>query len=207
MNNEKPITSRELIKRCGGDPDAPFEVGPFPPEMRQSPPADAHLGCAECGEEVTVPVDQEHCPLCGAGLWEEDAPADWAINAERAAAEAYASHMGDPDGKDDTHAARMAAAEAIEGHARAAGLCPPEREVELLAEIARAWNERDGEKRQRIGLQKALEEAARVAWETLYPSNPESDWSQYACDKARHARAVCKAIRALATKDGDTSHD
>lgn len=28
-------TSAELIRRCGGDPDAPFERGPFPPEMRQ----------------------------------------------------------------------------------------------------------------------------------------------------------------------------
>lgn len=31
------ITSAELIRRCGGDPTAPFVVGPFPPEMRQMP--------------------------------------------------------------------------------------------------------------------------------------------------------------------------
>lgn len=33
----QPISSRDLIKNCGGDPDAPFERGPFPPEERMMP--------------------------------------------------------------------------------------------------------------------------------------------------------------------------
>lgn len=48
---------------------------------------------------------------------DEREPAAWAVAAEKAASEAYAQHMGDPDGRDDTHAARSAAALAIEQHA------------------------------------------------------------------------------------------
>jgi hypothetical protein len=32
------ISSAELVRRCGGDPDAPFVRGPFPPEMREPSP-------------------------------------------------------------------------------------------------------------------------------------------------------------------------
>jgi len=32
----------------------------------------ATVGCEGCNNEVTVPVDQSHCPICGAMLWEDD---------------------------------------------------------------------------------------------------------------------------------------
>ena len=51
---------------------------------------------------------------------EDNEPAAWAVRAERAAAEAYAQHMGDPDGNDDWRAAQDAAARAIEAAARKA---------------------------------------------------------------------------------------
>jgi hypothetical protein len=51
-------------------------------------------------------------------------PAAWAIAAERAASDAYAQWMGDPDGHDDGHSARLAAALAIEDHALAAFPAP-----------------------------------------------------------------------------------
>jgi ribosomal protein S27E len=32
----------------------------------------AHVGCENCELEVTVPVTQDNCPMCGAPLWEDD---------------------------------------------------------------------------------------------------------------------------------------
>jgi len=50
----------------------------------------------------------------------EDAPSAWAVEAEKAASDAYAANMGDPDGNDDTAAAKSDAALAIERIARRA---------------------------------------------------------------------------------------
>lgn len=50
----------------------------------------------------------------------EGGASEWAVAAERAAADAYSMYMGAPDGRDDLYAARQAAADAIEKHALAA---------------------------------------------------------------------------------------
>jgi hypothetical protein len=71
---------------------------------------------------------------------DDDEPAGWAVAAERAAMEAYASYMGDPDGRDDTHSAQRAAAKAIEKHVLAALSSQPEErggDVLLLLNEAR----------------------------------------------------------------------
>lgn len=44
------------------------------------------------------------------------------------------------------------------------------------------------------GYAEGMEAAAKIAFYALYPRNPEEDWTQYACDKARHARHVRDAI-------------
>ncbi|MBB5725030.1 hypothetical protein FHS97_000938 [Sphingomonas endophytica] len=74
---------------------------------------------------------------------DDDKPAAWAVAAERAAQEAYAQHMGDPDGKDDCRTASGAAARTIERHAIAA-LSPQGLDavtVERCAQMAEGFND------------------------------------------------------------------
>ena len=85
-------------------------------------------------------------PTTGASAPGEAQPAQWAVEAERAAAEAYAQNMGDPDGKDETSAARRDAALAIEQHALAALRPSPQDErVARLEEALREIVEQDDE--------------------------------------------------------------
>ncbi|WP_241065467.1 hypothetical protein [Achromobacter insuavis] len=57
----------------------------------------------------------------------------------------------------------------------------------------------------------ALEEAAQVAYEALHPTNPRSDWTEFAEHSAQHAAWAAKTIRALkqpqADKDGGQQRD
>lgn len=41
-SEERSATSCEIMVAGGVNPDAPFDVGPFPPQMRQLPPASQH---------------------------------------------------------------------------------------------------------------------------------------------------------------------
>ncbi|MCZ8436838.1 hypothetical protein [Achromobacter xylosoxidans] len=56
------------------------------------------------------------------------------------------------------------------------------------------------------GQSAALEKAAQVAYEALHPTNPRSDWTEYAEHSAQHAAWAARSIRALkqpqADKDG-----
>lgn len=61
----------------------------------------------------------------------------WAVAAEKAASTEYASHMGDPDGRDDVLTAQMAAARVIEAHAVAALTPRHEAPAEGAGEAAR----------------------------------------------------------------------
>ncbi|GAB4071680.1 hypothetical protein KHC28_00120 [Ancylobacter sonchi] len=72
--SQQPISSRELIKRCGGDPDAPFEVGAFPPEMREKSLEQQPAG--EAGG--LVEVERVECVDMSTGI-EEPADPIWRI--------------------------------------------------------------------------------------------------------------------------------
>lgn len=53
------VSSHDLIKRLGGDPDAPFEVGAFPPEMREASPYLASPTYADAEAKGFEPVFRE----------------------------------------------------------------------------------------------------------------------------------------------------
>ncbi|SOE49080.1 hypothetical protein ODI_R1830 [Orrella dioscoreae] len=48
----------------------------------------------------------------------------------------------------------------------------------------------------------ALEEAAQAAYLRLHPNNERSDWTEFAHDQAKDAKAAADAIRALKSTNG-----
>lgn len=59
------ITSAELIRRCGGDPTAPFERGLFPPEMRQFPGSKPQTWRDLDDDRLKLAVDAFYLPCEG----------------------------------------------------------------------------------------------------------------------------------------------
>ena len=137
----------------------------------------------------TAPAPGDAEPsAAGASAPGEAQPAQWAVEAERAAAEAYAQNMGDPDGKDETSAARRDAALAIEQHALAALRPSPQDErvarlEEALRPFAACADELDGSED--------------------VPRAPDGEWAKFRLltDDYRRARAALSS-----DQGGETQH-